>query len=1411
MGDRELIDESLGGFPVDASLQRLRSRFESDPSNAAAFEALEEHHFVNGEWNDLVTLYERRLGSPDLDPEKNPKQRARVAFRLAQVLEERCLQIDRAAEAYQSVVRLDPGYQPALVQLRKIYTAQEKWELALQVAEVQVQLPMRPFEQTAFSIEMGEIWHLQLGDAAQGAVMFERALEYDPDHVTALLGLARAKEELGDAPAAARALERAIANLQGPDRAPALLQLARLLDGPLQDPDGAEELYRGALTDDPRCEIALEALLERAAANEHWELVAELHEKRFDLASGARRRASIAHEGGRLHLDRLRNPQGARLWFSRALELFPDDPDNHLALADVERLAGNREALAKHLRRASDLAKGAVLVEILRELATLSREQGDHSEAASELRRALEHAPGNVDLLEELAGDLSRLGRDEELVEILEHQAARASDDAISRARALVRLGSLHEEQLADNDAAIDAFERASAADPEEKATLEALERLYRKTESWEKLRGHLEKGAERATGRRSVELHCSLGELLLDQFHDVEAASQSFEAAIAIDPTARPALEGIERIALASGDEDTLVEAFEREASVTTDRGRLSFLVWELVRIFEERNQLDEALLWIERLVAAMPEDQRTLQTCARLQEALCQSSELRETLERLDVLLQVEEQAANRRRLAELHAANGDVEEAIDAYRRALEADSDDLLSLRALQSLLEETERLPEAVEVRRHLAELVSPEERIECLHALGVILSDRLDDAESALPVFAELVEVPGAPEDSGERLEDLLERTGRFEALSERLSERRRELDSESPEARDLDLRRAEILQDRLGRPAQAAALLREMYERETECPRIRASFERALRESNDVAGLCELLEARSAEEQDDEARASLELERATILEETLHRQDEARQLLTALADGDTAVASEAEHRLDALLERLGEWETARDRLVAKLGHGSSEDDFEIRQRLGTLCRDRLIDPDDAIAHLEAAAALRADRADLWQALARLYQEEDRPRDLLGALESELETGPDPERALLLHSRAADLCVGACADPARAAVHYEKILSLDPTHPLAGEFLVEQLSVEERHADLARVLETRLTALQAGRERADEAGSGELDHRGPEISLRIRIAALRSGPLDDVDGAIEMLAPAAEDGEALTVVAEPLADLYQRAGRDDDLIQLCKRAADACEASLERSDWHLRIGDALRRRGDDASAAESYRQVLAERPDDRSAPSALRDIYRRLGETAPLAQLLEAELSRIGGVEEIPIRMELAALLEGSLSRPPDALRHLRRVLQIEPGHVQALQRAMELAEQMGRSADWLELLETALEKTRSPVERARLLTRRGRLLAGELARPDEAEESFRSAIALDARLDEARSELRDLLETRGDWPAVLECLELEIALCGPRRPEREGRDLRGGRRDCRHPSLPRCRPPLARAPPRHP
>ena len=194
----------------------------------------------------------------------SPDAAARLCFRLGQVLEERCLQGDRAATWYQEAARRAPRFRAPLTQLRRIYAARESWDLVLQIAEVESALPMAPFERAAFFTQMGEIWHRHMGDGEQGLALYERALEADPEHVAALRGVARIRAGQGQAAEAAAALEKVVERTRGPDCAGPRVELARLYGGPLGQHERAAELYRSALTQDPRCEEALEALCEDA-------------------------------------------------------------------------------------------------------------------------------------------------------------------------------------------------------------------------------------------------------------------------------------------------------------------------------------------------------------------------------------------------------------------------------------------------------------------------------------------------------------------------------------------------------------------------------------------------------------------------------------------------------------------------------------------------------------------------------------------------------------------------------------------------------------------------------------------------------------------------------------------------------------------------------------------------------------------------------------------------------------------------------------------------------------------------------------------------------------------------------------------------------------------------------------------
>ncbi|MDX1650363.1 MAG: hypothetical protein R3263_10970, partial [Myxococcota bacterium] len=525
---------------------------------------------------------------------------------------------------------------------------------------------------------------------------------------------------------------------------------------------------------------------------------------------------------------------------------------------------------------------------------------------------------------------------------------------------------------------------------------------------------------------------------------------------------------------------------------------------------------------------------------------------------------------------------------------------------------------------------------------------------------------------------------------------------------------------------------------------------------ERALRRAGDTAGLEALLAERCETTDDPAVRDRLRVERAELLE-ALEREAEARALWTAVADAGGEAAEEAEARLERLLERAGDAAALRARIERRLEGASGDDAVALHERAARLARDHLGDREGAIAHLEAAAAQAPDRPALWRALAQLYRECDRPADWLRVLEAELATGPDEERARLLHARAAELARRS-GEEDRAAGHYEALLALDPAHAEAVEYLAAR---HEAHGDVAKLAEVLTRRLEALSE-ADRAA-------GADTALCLRIAALHADA-GHPDDAIALLEEAAERPDALLLVAEPLADLYQQAGRRDALVALAGRARDAAEAPEERAGWALRLGDALRAVGDYGAAAEAYRRVRVDRPDDPDAEAALRDLYRRLGESEALVRLQEARLARVGGEEEIPLRLELAELLDGALGRPAPALAHLRRVLELAPDHAEALARALETAERARDPQALAALLDHALVRRRDAAGRARLLARRAALYDEDDAGHAPAVACLREALALapgDARI---RRALRRRLEAAGDTAGVLAVREAELA-----------------------------------------
>ena len=129
--------------------------------------------------------------------------------------------IDRALEAFQEVVLLDPQNRYAYVNLQKLYEEQHQWTEALQVREqiARIDAGRHPDDQQILGFLRNEIGAAQekAGDTAAAARTYSEAIDVESRTAPAYLNLGDLREREGNLPAAIEAWERLVEAV--PDRA----------------------------------------------------------------------------------------------------------------------------------------------------------------------------------------------------------------------------------------------------------------------------------------------------------------------------------------------------------------------------------------------------------------------------------------------------------------------------------------------------------------------------------------------------------------------------------------------------------------------------------------------------------------------------------------------------------------------------------------------------------------------------------------------------------------------------------------------------------------------------------------------------------------------------------------------------------------------------------------------------------------------------------------------------------------------------------------------------------------------------------------------------------------------------------------------------------------------------------------
>lgn len=1171
---------------------------------------------------------------------------------------------------------------------------------------------------------------------AQELIARLRRDPYDPEAFAAL----RAHyHRIGDYASLANLLEGWAGRAPNPYAgARALFDAGELVLGALADRERAIEIYERALALDPRHTdtfARLCGLFDEAGENRR---LADLLERQAfalqQIGADPRDAALLCHQLGEIWEHRFSRVDKAVNYYRRAFDLDPTLVASIYAAREIYRSAGNMKAAATLLEKEAqaevDTSRKAAL---WRELAHLRMEHLDDSEGATlALKRALSHAPTDLDVMTDLARVyLTRAERSED-----PHVAA---SDRHRAADLLYQMA----QQVATNHALV-LLEQALDARPDHDGALSLYEQINEETGQsqrlparWVAYLAHAPNGPESAHRRRrladaylragQVDYAITCLEWLLED-GDPEAAEtlvglyrqkgrhedviRALEVAVAglppqkritrlreliaalrdrgeiqgagtfavqlleVEPDDPEALNLLEDVSRKTGDYEPLRRAMLAASRVSgLSAAQRKQRLKQVAQLSEKQLDDAEGAINAWRGVAALDAtdgDART--SLKRLFTATERWDDLVELLEREALsTIDPEPKADIYRQLATIHEVQrGDLEAAIEARRFLQDLLPNDLEARDALCDTLVEAGAYLEAVPLLRQRVDEATGDARTELLTRLATILEERVGDEEGAFETWAMLLDENSNDLEALSRMIAIDEGGGRPERLLSTLSYKVEVIaDAEKP---GVLARMASVADGTLNDLDRAA----ELYARALELAPRDAGILDALCSVYDRAerfkDLVMLLREQARTEQDVHRRAELYRRIARTLAGAVGNEDGAaeawREVLAAGEDG------EALRCLRSYATRTGDLTTLED-VLARLSLFTQDDAerLELLLERGTLLADQLDRPHDAIVSFRKVVnELAPDHLGALERLAELCEKVGDRQGLADALWRQLDIVEDPGLRAPIARRLSDLHENVAPQLDRAVTALRAWADSDPSDPAPLRRLVPLLESGSRWAELTSSLDA-LAALED-----DPAQVSKLVRRAAEVAYR---------QLGDVDGAwsrLESRVPG--DGPAEV----DLRELAKGAHRGEQLAALYVMLAQEARDSKERQRRWMEVASVHEQLRDDAEQAlEAVLRAFAVDLSDRTYLDEADRLAERGNAWVRLGQVYETLIKRettLEGKTELLLRH--AARLDEKAGDVSAALDQTLRACSLSPANDEALSLAEHRAPRAGRAEELL-------------------------------------------------------------------------------------------------------------------------
>ncbi|HEY0707486.1 MAG TPA: tetratricopeptide repeat protein, partial [Polyangia bacterium] len=739
----------------------------NDPT---ALGALADLHEQAGEWRELTEVLDSQIRATEAGHDKIPLYK-----RLGRIWGEKLQRERNALEAWQQALAIDPNDVEALRALADNYRSAGAWEELSDTLQRLIDLGPEVLGEEEIKdlySQVGELEGATLLRTDRAISAWRRVLDIDPVDFRALAALETLYTQEARWEECVEVLERRVRALATPeDQIDVLMQVANIWVDKIGDGAAAAEVYERILAIDPGNMTASTEVEQIYRQRKSWLKLIELLLSRTEFVTDTKERIGLLVQMAEIYENEMGDRDSAFVTLQAA---FREDYSNDHVARELERLATEagkwNELLSDYTQVVQGIADTKQAADLWVKIArwydsAVSRT--DYGIASA--NQALQLDPTHEGAMVALADFYRKQSQWRDLAVILARHAE-VEIDPTRRVEILLALAETQEDQLGDTAQAMLAYQQALDVDERCMPAIDALERLYRRTQAWDRLVEVLARKSHTVDdGELAVKLRLQVGEIWEERLGDNEKAVDAYKEVLTVDSQNLAALKALERLYQKTNKLEAYLDILEHELEVTGGEEERVGLYTRMAEVWEEQfGKPDRAIDSLQKILLIDARNTRAYRDLERLYRSERRWDALADNY-RSHILVSddPDERTDLYVRMGKVYEDElKDAERAIEAYNDVLSFDPSHDEALRGLARLYEETDQWEKAEDAMRRLIPLVADKEKVDLNYRLGKIFDEHMRMPEIAEERLIEALAIDPAHVPSMLSLLQLYKRRG---------------------------------------------------------------------------------------------------------------------------------------------------------------------------------------------------------------------------------------------------------------------------------------------------------------------------------------------------------------------------------------------------------------------------------------------------------------------------------------------------------------------------------------------------------------------------------------------------------------------------------------------------------------------